>query len=268
MIRIGCSGYSYQDWLSFYGNSKVDKLTFYSSRFPGVEINTTFYAIPSRGTVERWVRKTHGVRNFRYVLKVPEQISHRLSSIKEPEIQELTELFSSNCIDPIRNAGQLAGVLLQLPPSADESWVEMIGSFMDNISVSGKFLEIRSKQEEFQEHIKKLSEGWEVDLVSVDRPNNMLKQINPRGRSAYIRLHGRNSRLWNDRNAGLSRYLYDYSRTELEEIAGIINRDKSSFEDVYVFFNNHPGGNAPRNALSLTEMLDSERPSTGQSRLA
>ena len=267
MIRIGCSGYSYPDWLSFYRNSRVDKLSFYSSHFPTVEINTTFYAIPSRGTVESWVRKTHEVRNFMYMLKVPRDISHRLGSINEPELQEITGLFSYNCIDPIRNAGQLAGVLLQLPPSADEIWVEKIGSFMESINVNGKFLEIRSQHEGFQEYLEKRSEGWEVNIVSVDSPNNRIKQIHQRGRSAYIRLHGRNSRLWNDVSAGLSRYLYDYSQAELEEIAGMVNRDKSSFEDVYIFFNNHPGGNAPRNALSLMEMLDSERPSTGQSRL-
>ena len=268
MILIGCSGYSYPDWISFYRNSRSDKLSFYSSRFPAVEINTTFYAIPSRGMVESWVRKTHGIRNFRYVLKVPRDISHRLGSIKEPELLKISGLFSYNCIDPIRNAGQLAGVLLQLPPSADDSWVDMIGSFMESLNVSGKFLEIRSQIEGFWKCVEKLSEGWGVSMVSVDSPNNTLKQIHPRGRSAYIRLHGRNSRLWNDGNAGLSRYHYDYSRAELEEIAGMINRDKSGFEDVYVFFNNHPGGNAPRNALSLMEMLDSERPFTGQSRLA
>ena len=82
-VVIGASGWSYKDWVGpFYppGTEAADYLSIYSSHFPAVEVDSTFYGIPRRETVEKWAAITP--ENFRFTLKVPRDVTHGASSAR------------------------------------------------------------------------------------------------------------------------------------------------------------------------------------------
>jgi len=77
-IWIGTSGFSYPEWKgTFYPKELKAKqmLSYYSERFPTVEINNTFYRMPSPETVENWTKEVP--QDFRFVLKAPQRITHQ-----------------------------------------------------------------------------------------------------------------------------------------------------------------------------------------------
>jgi uncharacterized protein YecE (DUF72 family) len=77
-VLIGTSGYSYKQWKGrFYPEKmkEVEMLGFYAQRFPTVEINNTFYRMPSRDVVARWAAETP--EGFTFVLKAPQRITHQ-----------------------------------------------------------------------------------------------------------------------------------------------------------------------------------------------
>ena len=77
-IWIGCSGWSYADWEGpFYpeGMASGEYLEWYADRFPIVEVDSTFYRVPSKAMVKGWRERTPD--GFRFVLKVPQVITHQ-----------------------------------------------------------------------------------------------------------------------------------------------------------------------------------------------
>ncbi len=76
-IRIGTSGFSYKEWLGKFYPPKLAgaaMLGFYAHRFPTVEINYTFRAMPRAGMLERWAEQAPA--HFRFALKAPQRITH------------------------------------------------------------------------------------------------------------------------------------------------------------------------------------------------
>src|SRR5207244_8845397 len=76
-ILVGTSGYSYKEWKgSFYPERFPEKemLRFYAERFPTVEINNTFYRMPTESMLERW--STEVPEGFAFVLKASRRITH------------------------------------------------------------------------------------------------------------------------------------------------------------------------------------------------
>jgi len=110
-VWVGTSGFSYKEWKGlFYPEHLPDKqmLPFYATRFPTVEIDSTFYRMPSTKTLEGWRGSTP--TDFRFVLKAPQQITHR-QRLKVPS-EALQYLMSSM---PLLG-GRLGLVSYQLPP--------------------------------------------------------------------------------------------------------------------------------------------------------
>jgi uncharacterized protein YecE (DUF72 family) len=83
-ISIGCQGWNYADWTTkaggetiFYprGTKPNEMLALYAEIFDTVEVDSTFYAIPTSATIENWYRKTPD-ENFTFSLKMPQEITH------------------------------------------------------------------------------------------------------------------------------------------------------------------------------------------------
>lgn len=111
-VRIGTSGYNYAEWKgSFYPPDLPAgrRLAYYAAWFRTVEINATFYRMPTRSLVEGWARTVPA--DFVFALKAPQRITHlhRLRDVDEP--------VRAFC-DTARVLGPRLGPLLfQLPPS-------------------------------------------------------------------------------------------------------------------------------------------------------
>ena len=112
MIGIGTSGYNYREWRGAFYPERLRPaamLPFYAERFTTVEINYTFYRMPSASIVAGWAAATP--EGFTFALKAPQRITHmrRLA-----DVDDAVRLFC----DSIRPLGEKRGpVLFQLPPS-------------------------------------------------------------------------------------------------------------------------------------------------------
>lgn len=111
-IYVGCSGWSYSSWKGPFYPIDLDNsewLNYYSHVFDFVEIDSSFYRIPTAFTVKNWLKKTPD--NFRFTAKFPKVITHdkRLKNVEN----ELEIFFSE--IDPLQD--KTSALLIQLPPS-------------------------------------------------------------------------------------------------------------------------------------------------------
>jgi len=263
-IIIGTSGYAFDDWKGVFFPEKIAQrhwLPYYAQYFPAVEINTTYYAIPRRGVLERMAQITP--ESFRFVVKLPGEITHK----RDGDLS-VFENFSSR-VDEIADAGKLSGLLAQFPFSFKRSdTAEAYLPFMrDNLPREVPlFVEFRHRTWDDAstiELVDKAGLGW-VSADEPDIPQLMARRVAATGDTAYIRLHSRDATKWWS-EGGKLRYDYDYSNTELGEIISRINALPAPITRVFVFFNNCHGGSAVRNALAMKELLgQSVLPSGGQ----
>jgi uncharacterized protein YecE (DUF72 family) len=111
-IWIGTSGYNYPEWKGRFYPSDLPAsrmLAYYGSRFRTVEINYTFYRMPSAATLATWLQTTPDT--FRFTLKAPKRITH------DRRLKEVDELVRGFC-DLAGSLGtRLAALLFQLPPN-------------------------------------------------------------------------------------------------------------------------------------------------------
>jgi uncharacterized protein YecE (DUF72 family) len=111
-VFVGTSGYNYPEWRGTFYPEKfsTDKmLTYYAERFPTVEINYTFYRMPTEKLLSGWAAGTP--EHFTFTLKAPRRITHDAKLLR---CEDITQVFCRTA----RTLGSKLGVLLfQLPPT-------------------------------------------------------------------------------------------------------------------------------------------------------
>jgi uncharacterized protein YecE (DUF72 family) len=117
MVHVGLSGFSYKPWQGegrFYPAElkQKDFLAYYSKRYDAVEMDGTWYRMPTEAAVEGW--KNIAPDAFTFCCKVHRDISHMLRL--KPECQESLK-FMQQRIAPLAQAGKLGPLLVQLPPN-------------------------------------------------------------------------------------------------------------------------------------------------------
>ncbi len=111
-VFVGTSGYNYPEWRGTFYPEKfsTDKmLAYYAERFPTVEINYTFYRMPSEKLLAGWAANTPG--RFTFTLKAPRRITH------DAKLQRCEDLLQSFCRTARTLGPKLAVLLFQLPPT-------------------------------------------------------------------------------------------------------------------------------------------------------
>jgi uncharacterized protein YecE (DUF72 family) len=114
MILVGTSGYNYPEWKgSFYPADlpTAKMLPYYASKFPTVEINYTFYRMPTPKLVAGW--RAQVPAEFRFTLKAPKRITHD-KRLRAGEVAESVLGFTTAASEL---GPQLAALLFQLPPN-------------------------------------------------------------------------------------------------------------------------------------------------------
>ena len=242
-ILLGCSGWSYKDWVGpFYRLEKESKLKAYSEVFKTAEINSTFYAYPSKGTVMGWLKYTKP--DFVYTAKLPRVITHKKKLDLNQGIKEDVERFCE-LMQPLRLDGKLGCVLIQLPPSIRFD-LDMMESFFKILPTEYRFaIEFRD-QSWLRNETWKLLEKYKVAYTIVDEPL-LPPEVHVTSDIAYIRWHGRGERPW---------YNYCYGKDELEPWIPKLKETAKKAKTVYGYFNNHYHGYAVKNCLEVMEMLD------------
>ena len=113
-VRVGCSGWAYHDWRGVLypeGMPQRQWLSRYAEEFGTVEINNTFYRLPSLDAVEGWVAETP--TDFRFAVKASRYLTH-IKRLRNAEIY--VDRFLER-IEPLTSSGKLGVVLWQLPPN-------------------------------------------------------------------------------------------------------------------------------------------------------
>ena len=246
-LRVGTSGWSYQDWLGgFYapGTRAECYLECYAASFDVVEIDSTFYAVPRQSAVEGWARRSPDA--FRFCPKFPREITHERGLLG---CAELTDVF----LERMSLLGEKLGpLLLQFPASFGVENFPVLDSYLKNLP--GRFryaVELRNREWRRQETLdllRGLGMAWTL-------------AIGPRGEEyrpqtadfAYLRWLG-------------SREIQEFSRVvvdrseELEQWAGWIREEAVQLKEIYGFFNNHYSGHAPASAREMLALLGRETP--------
>jgi len=252
-ILVGTSGYSFRDWVGpFYppGTKAGDFLEFYSERFPTVEVNATYYAIPAPAMLERMAAKTPDP--YRFIVKLNQAFTH------DPTFDAGTVRRFLDAIAPLKHAGKYDGLLAQFPwkfrrtPEHRKHLLALREALPDE----PLFVEFRHDSWLTPELEPSLREHH-LGYCAVDEPHlpGMMPPVTMvTAEDAYVRFHGRNAKTWyaGDRS---TRYDYSYSREELQEWVRKIGELAEQTRRVYLFFNNCHAGQAARSAKLMQDLL-------------
>jgi uncharacterized protein YecE (DUF72 family) len=235
-LHIGCSGWSYQDWVGKFYPADLKQgewLAYYAQHFNTVEVNMSFYRFPFKNMLKGWYSRTP--RNFRFTLKANRLITH-IKKLKGTE-KLLTSFYA--LADLLEE--KLACILFQMPPSLrkDKDMKTLEGFLKSLSSDHNNVIEFRHKSW-FCREVYDLLCAHNAIFCILSAPELPSDPITT-GKMAYVRLHGADS--W---------YNYDYGEDELKDWARQIKRLK---RECFAYFNNDVNAYAPSNALRLQTML-------------
>jgi uncharacterized protein YecE (DUF72 family) len=241
-IFLGTSGWSYRDWIGpFYSKEDKSMLKAYTSVFRTVEIDSTFYRFPSKGTVMGWSR--YSPEGFVYAAKLPKLITHEKNLDLSRGIQQDLDKFVE-LMEPLWLGGKLGCMLIQLPPKFDYKPKELEDFFKilpKQIKFAVEFRDLSWMREETWSLLKKYC----VAYVVVDEPL-LPPEVHFTADFAYFRWHGKGMRPW---------YNYRYDAGELEPWVPKVKNAAEEVKTIYGYFNNHYHGYAVENCLQILEIL-------------
>jgi len=225
-----------------------------SSGFAAVEIDATYYRIPSEAAVASMERRTPPA--FRFTAKVPGTLTHPPADAGDPPGED-AKTFRER-LRPLVAAGKLGALLLQFPngfrpgPPAERR-LEWLRDAFDGLPLVAEFRHREWQSAATMSLLQRLHTGW----CNVDEPRfeTLLQPSSDVvGDLAYVRFHGRNARTWWKGDAA-ERYHYTYSAEQLEPWARRVADMASAARETFVFFNNHRFGGAAANAELFAHML-------------
>ena len=126
-VLVGTSGYNYPEWRGTFYPDKLatnKMLAYYAERFRTVEINYTFYRMPTEKLLAGWAEGTP--EHFTFTLKAPRRITH------DAKLQRCEELLQTFCRTARTLGPKLATLLFQLPPSFKKS-ADVLRAFVELI---------------------------------------------------------------------------------------------------------------------------------------
>lgn len=243
-IQIGTSGWDYPHWRGvFYPRTLPERewLGYYAERFTSVEVNGSFYRIPSAATVGRWAAATPG--HFRFALKLWRGITH-YRKLKNCD-RALGDFFAVAGVLPVRKRGP---ILVQLPPNQgpDPGKLDGFLKAFRRAAAPSRWrvaLEFRNPAWLCEETCHLLNRHRAAlclhdleDNAPVGTPNDAA--------FIYIRRHGTGEG-----------YSGRYSTATIRGEAARVRAWAEAGRDVYIYYNNDAGGASVSNALELKGML-------------
>ena len=257
-IQIGCQGWNYDGWVTppagsspvFYPSATraADMLTLYARAFETVEVDSTFYAVPSAATVDGWHKRTpHG---FTFSLKLPQAITHEFA-LRPAAADPLAEF----CDHARLLQDKLAVTLVQLPPHFEAD--------AENTRTLARFLPLLPRDLRFSVEFRHASWLREDVIELLNRHNVSLCLVEGQwvarraqwqcveslsAEFAYVRFMG-------------ARDLTRFDEVQRPQDANLrlwaeaLRRLASRASNVYAYFSNFYEGHAPASANALKRHL-------------
>jgi uncharacterized protein YecE (DUF72 family) len=237
-VHVGCSGWNYRDWRGVVypeGLPARRWLERYAELFDTVEVNNTFYRLPSQSAVEGWVEQTPD--GFVIAVKASRYLTHvkRLRELRKGVRRYL------GAIKPLADSPKLGPVLWQLPATFQRD-DDRLAAALEQLTEGRHCFEFRHRSW-FVPEVYELLRRHRAALVIGDDPERPFQSHEMTADWTYIRFHrGNRGRRGN------------YSKRELEQWKRRIASWRADVE-VFAYFNNDWEGFAPNNARWLAERL-------------
>jgi uncharacterized protein YecE (DUF72 family) len=295
-IRVGTASWTDPTMTApgvFYpadATSAEERLAYYASQFPLVEVDATYYALPTPKLAALWVDRTPP--DFTFDIKAhalmtgqPTETKRLPKAIRDalpeevrakprlyardlpPELRDAVWAGFVEALEPLRVAGQLGSILLQYP-----KWFFPISESRDAI------LEARDRLAPFLVAVELRNGSWfneknaerslrflddhDLPFVMVDEPQGFkssvpLVEAVTSDELAIVRFHGRNAQTWEAKGiTPAERFRYLYDRDELAEWAPRIGAAASRARDTHVLMNNCYANYGAVNAREIAKLLE------------
>jgi uncharacterized protein YecE (DUF72 family) len=277
-IRVGTSGWSYPSgagtWKGvFYpvqparrprGAPKFDELAFYAEHFDTVEVNSSFYRIPSADAVRTWAERTPA--EFEFALKLYQKFTHpgmfaQATGGDPSRLGQADVDAFRTAIDPLAVAGKLGPLLAQFPASfkADpesRAYLEWLLTAFAGYSLA---VELRHRSwSDTRRDTADLLGGFHAAWAQIDEPKfrtSIRQTPDDTAGFYYLRLHGRNAAQWWTHEKSEDRYNYLYTADELQPFAEAAQKAAGQVRKAYVYANNHFSAKSVANAAILKHQL-------------
>ena len=296
-IRIGTASWTDPTMTAagvFYpegADSAEERLNYYASRFPVVEVDATYYALPARRTAELWVERTPP--DFVFDIKAhalmtgqpteTKRLPKDLRSALPAEVAEKPRIYAKDLpdelrddvwawfadgLEPLKEAGQLGSILLQYPrwfftSSENRDEIEQAVERLRAVGLTGS-VEFRNAtwfNEKNLERTMRFLGDRAIPIVMVDGPQGFKSSVPPIVATtspdlALIRFHGRRTETWEKQNLKtVERFRYLYDDDELEGWAPKVREAAAQSKDLHVLFNNCYANYGATNAIEFAQML-------------
>lgn len=288
-VRVGTASWTDPEFIRagwYPADVKDDaeaRLRYYAERFPMVEVNSSFYALPTVETAAAWAERTPP--DFRFHVKAHQVISGHPSEpgrlpaplrelpathdargrIRRPS-RELRDAVIDSLLEAVGPlGGKLGAILVQLPPYvvSGPRQREELARILARLRPARAAVEFRHRswaEPGEREAAAELLAGHDAAWVAVDAPRIAAKNVMPpvvevtTPGLAYLRLHGRNAATWNTGRTVAERFDYVYSEDELREWLDPVLDMAERTQEVAVVFNNNARDHALRNAERFRDL--------------
>lgn len=237
MLRIGASGWVYQHWMQrFYPDRlpREQQLAFYAQHFSTVEVNFSFYRLPTQSTFATWHEQTPD--DFLFAVKASRYLTH-LKKLKDPQ-EPLARLIDAAC----GLQEKLAVILFQFPPN-----------WQLDVDRLEAFLEVLQSYPNYRYTMEFRHSSWLTPQVYQQLERAQVALCLPI--SPTVPLDVRLTTAWTYLRFHQGQQSVAYSESELIEWAKQIQGFLSQNVDVYAYFNNDAEGYALQNGHDLEQFI-------------
>ena len=294
-IRVGTASWTDRTLLPpglFYPkgiDTPEDRLRFYASRFPFVEIDSSYYGLPVRRNSDLWAARTpqgfkFDIKAFALMTGHPTEVARLPKSLREllppevaaqkrvyprdlpPEIYDAVWTIFRDAVEPLVTAGKLGAVLLQypqwfIPNAAARNAILVARDRLDGIPCTVEFRNRKWFDPPTRDRTLAFLRDNALPYVIVDEPQGLPNSVPPivavtSAQLAIVRMHGRRDDMWNRRGASvLDKYRYLYDRDELASWVPRVLEVAEQADDTHVVFNNCYANYGTTNAIEMSAML-------------
>jgi len=295
MVKCGIAGWIDKSLIGsglFYpkrARSSEERLQHYSSQFPVVEVDSSYYGMPTRKNSDYWVARTpktftFDVKSFSLFTQHPTKFNALPPEIREgvPKEQQGKNLYLEklppdvvdaawdafrDALEPLQAAGKLGAVFFQYPPwffptSKSLAYIEQCQERMYGFQVAVEFRKREWLDERHASGTVTFLRSRGIPYVAVDVPQGYSTSLPPLAdatsdKLAVIRFHGRNHETWNLKGVPPSvRFQYLYSDEELSEWVPRIRELEERTAEVHAIMNNNYSNYSVQNAHQLERLLE------------
>lgn len=275
-------------WYPTGADSAEDRLKYYTTRFPLVEVDSTFYGLPSERTAVLWSDRTPDAFTFDFkafrlftghptpLSALPKAVRAELpSGLSEkrnvyakdmpPELTEHVWTMYRSALMPVHSAGKLGAVFLQFPKwfffgKDNLRYIEQARQHLPDFRIAVEFRQPGWLSDKHATETLDFLKQNHIAYTCVDEPQGTAASVPPIAAAttdfSVVRFHGRREDTWDKPRVGVEeRFKYLYSDAELEEWVPKIEALSRETREVHVLMNNCYADYGVRNAQQLGSLL-------------